>query len=439
MAELPPILTSGSKFSSWLRCQRLRWLEYEAPNSAGGRGWERKALALPLSTGGWCHKIAQGLFLLALGRDMSPWTAELGLEAHPVPTEASGVVLGAKSGYLAEVSKRGLELGLQLDGAVPEEKFTRRTIAEQAALIEAFGWAFHRARLPRLLEEYELVDVEREEYTLLSGDVGLQSRCDAVLRRKVDQRLFVYNLKTSSSPDKRWKEQWEVDQQLMTETLAVERRLGEQVYGVVIDGFHKGARVEVWWDSLKEVRDGSGFDKGEKWQAQRSRLLYGYKCQDIPGRPVLYDFEGTTRKGWGKFAVWEEETFPYSFNSGEQVTSPIEYWLHWLPIEQLEACFITLPPIMRAQEHVEAKVRQIVRGEQRIRESRGTMSARLQLYGTANVFVALDEHYPQNEHSCTYPNKCPMYRLCWEPGASADPVSAGYIPRTDNHPEPEVE
>lgn len=415
----PEIVTSGSAYSAWMRCPRRRWWEYEAPSGDGQRGWEPRILSMPLATGGWCHRVVEGLALLAIGGDLRHWTESVPDLPYAIPANAREVFISTVDGYRREAHQRGLELGLDLNGFGPEEKFIERTIEEQAALLEAFGWAYNRVRLPRLLDEYEIVSVEQEEFALLSGDVGLQARIDMVLRRRVDGKVFVYNLKTSGAiGDKRWRDQWEVDQQLMTETLAVERRLGEEVSGVIVDGFDKGQRVNVWWDDLKEVR--AEREGAEKWQAQRSRLIYGYKCEDIPGRPTMYDYEGTTRKGWGKFAVWESER-------------SVEDWVNWLPVEVVEAQFVTLPPIQRSQAHMEAKVRQMVARETSIREFRGYIEANPDV----NRQHLLDNFFPQNEHSCTYPTRCPMYRLCWEPGCANDPAAAGYQPRTPNHPEVE--
>lgn len=465
MADLPQIITSNSAYGTFMTCPRKRWWAYEAPsgpsyagvtdqNSAEKelalvmhpetRGWERQRLSLPLSTGGWSHKIAQGLLLLQvisaswqigsdglvarLAASLSDWCKDLELEGQKVPTNAPEAIMACVEGYKAEVRQRGLDLGLTMDGQLPEERFVERTIAEQSALLEAFGWAYQRVRVPRLLEEYEIIGIEQEEFTLLSGDVGLQSRCDAVLRRRADQRLFIYNLKTSGNPDKRWHDQFEVDSQLMTETLAVERRLGERVYGVVIDGFDKGVRVEMDFQTLKErPKDGS-----EKWYGQRSRLIYGYKCEDIPGRPTLYDYEGTTRKGWGKFAVWEEE-FPFA-HVGEMKNylSPVQYWVNWLPIEQVEAAFITLPAIMRSDRAVESAVRQIVSVEKDIRERRD----RIELFEISQAL--LDEEFPQNFRSCVYATRCQYFGLCHEGGAD-DPASNGFVPRKSNHPSLELE
>lgn len=382
--SLPEIITTRSKYVSWLQCQRKRYWEYEAPNSGGTRGWERKALALPLATGRHMHKIIEGL-LSGQGE------------------QADEVIRAEVLSYLAEAEARGI------DSEVTDDQLF--VMQEQAALLEALGWAYARVRLPRILEAYEVVDVEREEFTLLSGDVGLQSRCDAILRRRSDGYLFIYNPKTVSSVDHRWRAQWEVDTQIMTETLAVERRLGEKVWGVLIDGIIKGSRVDVTAD-FKECRG----EAAVAHRINRTRLLWGYRCDaNPPLQPKpLFDWEGTTRKGWRKFPVWQANDLP-----GEG--SPVRRWLSFLPVEVLEQSFLTMEPVMRDDEAMESAVRQIV-------------SAERQIAGAID-FHMLDEHFPQNTHACNYPLRCPMYDLCWLKGAAADPEAVGYQPRVSNHPE----
>jgi len=74
---------------------------------------------MPLATGGWCHKVVEGLAQNAINTEVSP-------------ADVIGVCV---AGYREETHARGLDLGLQLDGFVPEEKFIERTIEEQAALL----------------------------------------------------------------------------------------------------------------------------------------------------------------------------------------------------------------------------------------------------------------------------------------------------------------
>jgi hypothetical protein len=374
------ITTSRSAVVSYQSCPRKRYWQYEAENGTPTRGWERRRLAIPLVTGIYIH--------LGINKLLS------GLP----PLEAARY---ASTAYRAEVIARGL--------AVEQGSTEADVVEEQAAHVEAhtLGWA--RTRHPVWLDLYETVETEQEDRLLLSDDVTLAVRADAIVRRKADGRMFVVNFKTVATADERWLRAWEVDMQLMTELLAAERRHGQEFGGVIIEGLVKGRRMP----QKNAVGDVIGY-------ADSTPLLYGYKCDaNPPLTPLEYGWEYTRRKGWYKFPAWKER-----FQGG----GGLEYWINWLPLEVVESQFVVVPPIYRDRERIESKVRQIVAIENRIHAG---------LNDRNNYLITpalLDEHFPQNEHSCTYPSRCPMYELCWERGTADDPAGSGlYQSRTDHH------
>ena len=390
MSDTLPIIASRSAYAAYQRCKRLRYLQYEAPNGTGTPGWERRKLALPLATGIHTH---HGLELVLTG-------------ASP-----SAAAKAASDRYREDVSARGL--------AAETDTHMEDVVEEQAAHVEALVLGWSRVRLPRVLELYEVVEVEREDRTPLAEDVVLASRADAILRRRDDQRMFVLNFKTVGQADDRWLRQWEVDMQLMTELLAAERRYGVTFAGVMIEGLVKGQRVAVD-EHLKEIRydDPMRADKIHHY-ADRTRLLYGYKCDaDPPLTPQQYAWEGTTKKGWYKFAAWRESfARPLSM-------SPLAYWIEWLPEEVVEGQFVVVPPIYRDNERVESCVTQMVTEERRVRAD----------VLAVELGVSLDATFTQNTHSCVYPFRCSHYEACWERGTLDDMVGSGlYQARVDHH------
>lgn len=383
------IVTTRSAIAAADRCMRLRWWQYEAPNGTNVRGWERRALAVPLVTGIYTHR---GLAHLLLN------PSNVGLD------EAVRIAVDE---YRAEIDARSLDI---LD--------VEMVRAEQEALIEAMirGWA--RVRLPLFLAEYETLHVEREELATLADDVSLQARADAILKRKSDSRNFIWNFKTVSDAGERWYRQWEVDSQLLTETLAVEQRMGIKIAGVIIEGLIKGKRMPT--------KDADGNKIGEY---QASPLIYGYK---FDGNPPLespaYDFQYTRKKGWHRFAVWSE-IFPMAADRPDFCDSldlhGVSFWVNWLPEEIVEQQFVSVPPIMADPRRIERKVIQIVSRERRIAEA-------------ADICVGsphlIDNYFPQNEHSCNFPTKCPMFDMCWTGGVAEAPAESGlYIPRVPHH------
>lgn len=386
------IVTSRSAVASYQSCPRKRYLQYEAPNGTATPGWESRKLAIPLVTGIYVH---EGLAAALAGKDAAT---------------AAG---HAKAEYMKEVSARGLAVEAGTDEA--------GVIDEQAAHVEALVLAWCRVRLARWQEEFEVVTVEAEDRIALSDDVVLATRADAIVRRRADGRMFVLNFKTVATADERWMRQWEVDMQLMTELLAAEHRHGEQFGGVIIEGLVKGPRVGVdQW--LKEVRGEDSRDKVASY-IDRTRLLYGYKFDgDPPLQPKQYDWAGTTRKGWGKFRTWKEQ-----FDGGHGLS----YWVNWLPEEVVEQQFVTVPPILRDATRIESCVRQIVAMEHMVAQGNAIVDANASTTREQEL-VALDEFFPQNTHSCTYPGRCPMYDACWTAGISED-MTTLYSPRVDHH------
>ena len=379
------IVTSRSAVSTYLQCPRRRYLAYEAPNGTSTPGWERRRLALPLVTGIYVHK---------------------GLEAALRGDEPSVAASAARAAYLAEVAERGL--------AVEEGSDEASVVDEQAAHVEALVLAWCRVRLPKWLDEYEVIEVEAEDRVPLAEDVTLAVRADAIVKRKYDGRMFVVNFKTVGQADDRWLRAWEVDMQLMTELLAAERRHGGTFGGVIIEGLIKGRRMPE--------KNSTGDTIGYR---DSTPLLYGYKTDANPPLAQLeYGWEYTRRKGWYRFPVWKE-TF-----ASQGAASSLDYWINWLPEEVVEGCFITVPPIMRDGDRIDHKVAQIVHLERDILDGVTQANRR----SGSSLLAILDESFPQNEHACTYPSKCSHYSICWDPGVGEDIANSGlYSPRKDHH------
>lgn len=395
------ITTSRSAIVAYQTCNRKRYWQYEAENGTPTPGWERRRLALPLVTGIYTH--------LGLNK----------LLAGASPLDAAR---HASAAYRAEVTTRGL--------AVEVGSNEGEVVEEQAAHVEALvlGWA--RVRLPIWLADYEVVETEKEDRVALSDDVTLAVRADAIVRRKADNRMFIVNFKTVATADERWLRAWEVDMQLMTELLAAERRFGVEFGGVIIEGLVKGRRMPQK-DSVGTV---IGYNDS-------TPLLYGYKIDPNPPlNPGEYAWEYTRRKGWYKFKTWKED-FQHTTLMPTTMTA-LNYWINWLPEEVVMDQFVVVPPIYRDRERIESCVRQIVAIEHNIANGMFACAPEgikvhpdgIEVVTKGGYEQRLDQHFPQNTHSCTYPSKCPMMEMCWERGVDQDPAGSGlYQARKDHH------
>jgi hypothetical protein len=112
-------------------------------------------------------------------------------------------------------------------------------VREGGFLVEAFvmGWGMHR--LPLFLSTYEVLTVEREIKVPLSSNVILYARADVVVRERSNGAIWVFNHKTCKEWDQR---DWFYDIQMITEGVAVQDDVREDVAGIVVEGFYKGER-----------------------------------------------------------------------------------------------------------------------------------------------------------------------------------------------------
>lgn len=412
--------TSRSAVITHQRCPRRRYFGYHYE----GLGIVKQKLAAPLATGGYTHV---GLASLLKGSSVE---------------EACGL---AVSKYTEELGIRGLDLEANEDQAM--------VAAEQVALTEAFIHLAHRRVIPQLLEEYDLLDVEREEWFVLYEDqrmcLILEARCDGLLREKSSypQRpaeqagaidypqgdLYVLSWKTLASWDRRTRKEAKTDMQGLSEAYAVELRVGEPVLGAKMVHFLKGKRKEWPEDSGRYIQ-GSPFVHA--WMnatgptPQFAWTYFWSSPDDVNewGRPVNHRLG----KGWKHCFIPD--------------VMPIAEWIQMLDegqvqreIEQdaLAKQFISPMPEPRSPQQKQRWLRQIETQEIAICsyiEQLETGVASETSYVEENTTEAmLDSFFPQYSHSCNYPTECTFWHLCHTSEEVANPESLYQI-RQPHHP-----
>lgn len=295
------IFTDRSRIEVYQRCPRKRWLEYHQD----GRGVTPAKTPLPLAVGGSVHA---GLAELLASFVQHPEKAEdlcnglMLAQMEALEDQAVGVALADFQQY----TRAGLELdaferaqmgpaqarAISQDGSTFEQQlvaqaramgmsdaevaqyeaalrqsqtrgagdFEKYLEAEQYALVEAMVRAYARRRLRPLLEQFEVLEVEREgewklsewpetEYkyececgsvcrsSTLCGACGsdqttdrtkelwFMSRPDALLRERSSNQLYLLSFKTTSQWDKRKEADAQHDMQGLSEGVEVEQRL----------------------------------------------------------------------------------------------------------------------------------------------------------------------------------------------------------------------
>ena len=273
------IYTDRSRVEAFQRCNRFRFLSYHE----NGIGLSPAKEPLPLAVGKAVHAGLASLLTDAMNvpgpwgsdimhedaavtvalADFAPHRAALALDT----TEAAAMAVPDPAALADQLARTALDLGMaptdpslvalheQQRNAAAE--FDQWLYQEQAALVEGLVRAYARRRLRPLLEEFEVLEVEREgEWELASwerkcrhvgteevhgGHVSLvfMSRPDALLRSRLDNSLYLLSFKTAAQWDVRKARDAEHDMQGLSEGVEVEKRLGK------------------WWDLVKNDEDGS--------------------------------------------------------------------------------------------------------------------------------------------------------------------------------------
>jgi hypothetical protein len=171
-------LTSRSAVLTFQTCPRKRFLQYHI----NGTGVQSGFLNLDLAVGSSVHRGLQHLL-------------EHCRQEHP-----SG---DFNSLCVDEAVEHGRNLWLKMcDDYIIKPKGAETVdfiIYEQMTLIEALIRAFAIYRLPTFLEQYEVLEVEKEEvYEDFSESVTWLGKADGLLRNKLTNELVVLSIKTAS-------------------------------------------------------------------------------------------------------------------------------------------------------------------------------------------------------------------------------------------------
>jgi hypothetical protein len=384
-------------------CRRRRLIE----NDLDGHGYRLKAGSVPLLGGQGFHS---GHALL-----LGHYSGYKPLDFTPFPDPIAYVLDKVLAEYKSEV----LEAGVR-SLSDPEVAFT---IEEQQTMLEGVmrGWVEYR--LPRILEDYSVMEIEQQWLWKLGDGIYLPMRQDAILRRKFDGLLYIMDYKGIPYGDTdSWQLKHESSDQTVLYITALEERTGEPVGGIFYEGLVRGQ-----WK--KETAKFSPFS-GQK--IQMSPYCYGYGNFDgeYPSAENNWaNVQGayTNRKGWGKFRVRDRFTVP-----------------EWLEVLKRDAVlpelFISMEPVNPTPEFRQRIRRQRYMNEVRyltdlekfnqLREEKGLDHPDTQIH--------LDLFAEQNNEECPRYGgeyKCPNLPFCTSPGGGLDLFATDeqFVPREPHH------
>lgn len=413
------VLTDRSRtWDGWAFCPRARYLRYHSGPS--GYGIQRRAVSLPLTTGTYTHDLLAELLLDKAAMGAKVVDGQLGDDAR-----AKLIISKHVGRYKKLCGARGFQEGFA------EE--TDRVIAEQAALIEAFGWCAHYYWLPELFEEYEPVMVE-EEINLQpvpESSIIIMLRPDLILRRKLDSSLIQIDFKTvadASYPS--WRRQWEDNGQLALQGWGAGEKLGEPVDFAYIYALLKGRRVTPEKEGSKEI--------------QSSPLLYAYLRKANPPMvqedwALKYEWvdpeTGKKRRlgpTYDRTAVYD---FPFPGKPVEMSTP--EYWVRALSLEDASAQREILGPFQTLPHQKAAILAAVVGEEESWQRKLWAIYDAGEKAGwdeeSAEFQAVLNREAPQTWGCHAYGKDCPYLGICKRQAGWQAPLENGYILRKPHH------
>ncbi len=507
------------------RCPRLRYLGY----AYNGRGLEPQRKPLPLCVGGAVHRGLEYL-LREGGRQWdqdgtltAPMTLEDaavemalvefaqesagGLELDVTELAAQQPVATLGSQLVESAFEFGLPqddpalVALKQDVASAGAKFDKYLADEQRALVEAMVRAYSRRRLRPLLQQFQVLEVEREgewllaewDYTLednpsdpdpyrnaeRTGELWFLSRPDALLLDRESRELYLLSYKTTATWDTRKEKDAAIDLQGLTEGIEVEQRMARWWEALHVEGdTHEPISTEVRkylvsipapprvhairYEFLlkgsryvdKELTERVGFEA----RSQASSLVRGYLNKGMTAADAQWcceykfvkeDGSGSNLyyKNWPARPVWEH--------------MPVKQWIDLMD-DSREVPTATGGVVWQSAAQASGFLREhpldsqfvspivVYRNSDDLYDLVDTLEAQEVRIAQAVELVnaATDEgerrhllnaNFGMNRSACVYPTQCRMFPLCH--GATEirqHPLENGYRTRVPNHPQEDL-
>lgn len=433
------IYTSRSAVEAYADCNFYRY----NMSFREGKGLSPTSRSVPLVTGGTVHRGVEHL----LNR--------VRIKQEPDVDTAVGL---AVEEYIKECEGKGFR-GKDIQG----DRQQWFTFNEQKALAEGLIRSWHFSELPKLIEQYEILSVEREMEPLeLAPNVMFMARVDAEMRDIKTRDYVNYSLKTASMWGDRMEESYKSDLQGITEIWSVEQdsiRANRHIDNAISEIQAYADQLKIAPKSLVDIAAYLTKRKEDKrvgairfcflikgqWKFENrkedaikkteSPLIRGYKNISPGGINYAHSFFfpnpdndsgfGRLGKGWERFNVWEDmgvkEWFRMISGGGiqedcgdivkQQVVTPVEY-------------FRNDGEIKEGMEEVRAQ------------EEKIAYTIKLLGEGEGHKQHLMREIFPKNRKHCFFHfgSKCEYHDLCFKPEISEDPIGSGlYQIRIPHH------
>lgn len=369
-----------------------------------------------------------------------------------------------------------LNLAFSVEGVDLEEKQTLYAVEEQKAIAEGLLRAWWIAKGKRFLEDFEVLEVEKEGRATLAGSkvqwcdhcaaqstaaafcgqcgnalsspiedvpsLVLMFRPDALVRERLTGDLYIVSWKTASTFGQYTLNSIATDMQSMSEVWGVEQTViastsvGE---GLIATAHHRieGVLYLFACKGQRRLDDYLGF------KVQNTPLAYGW----VRKGPTPDEDEWAWQYGWATEEMNEKTGKMVQTKLGKgfrrvpiwsDYPGGVKAWVDALAANEIaprhinafEQIFPESLPVSRRADEIESWKRQVVSQELRVKQR--TLAVELD-----TSEEVLDREFPQHTARCfDYNSKCSFFDICFNPAIKSDPIGSGlYSIRTANHPE----
>ena len=428
----PVLFTDRTRIESHQRCARARWLGYEYPSNwaeqlsttgeislEGTYGLQPLKPSLDMSIGSGVHK----------GLEYLLWRTGVGVSStFPIAPEI--INISVREG-IAEFHKIW-------DPYITTYSFGELfyELEEALALVEALirCYALAPSGLQALLQEYEIVEVEKElSWTLLDTSslrIQFNSRPDGILKHRSTGQYFALSFKTAKEMNEWQSKGGQYDNQGISELLSAGKAYPDKnLIAVLMIYLLKGRK---------------GQDEARGSWIYNSPLIHPYAPLGMTDnvdmyRPSYYWTDPDTGK---KRALSRDYKKIDAFSSEGQLTEWITYLAEADPAT-LDSQLYTPTPFYRDPSAISSWWTQTCAREHVNASHREAVINTLRDHGDNKEILvqALDNYWLQDRVSCVSPFTCSYIKLCHEGGleellaGTATPEELGYMQRRENHPE----
>jgi hypothetical protein len=357
---------------------------------------------------------------------------------------------------------------------------------ELRALVEAMVRAWARRRWRPLLEQFEVLEVEREgkwklaEWNEEDGKrrvVYFLSRHDGLLRERSTEFLYLQSFKTTRSWDRRKEMDAQVDMQGLSEAVDVERRLSEawawlhepesqhepSVSGLVSHRILEWLQTQPGPPTILGVRyeyllkgsrrEDKKAGPGEPRWNQDTPLIRPWVQDGITSEDRRWAWTwdwwdgGKSRRldyrSWRKVAVWRQrsiEGWIDELDAGGVQEGAVD--ANGVLLDALGEQFVPVVVAYRNADEVLDLLEQLEAGEVRVMQAVEEVRRAEREEGYGGKRSALNRLFPQNRQACSYPGLCAYRQTATQAGfcfGGPDPwheqgVRERFRVRVPNHP-----